>query len=101
LRSRLPDLKIVVGRWGQKENVEKVRERLQAAGADYVATSLLESCQQVLALIPVLETTAPGSEGKMPAGGKQSKEREAGSLASAELVEARKLFKRGREEKVT
>jgi predicted PurR-regulated permease PerM len=58
LRARVPGLKIAVGRWGQQENVEQTRERLRTAGADYVATSLSETRQQILSLMPVLEAAA-------------------------------------------
>jgi predicted PurR-regulated permease PerM len=51
LRAQFPDVKIVVGRWGQAENVEKTQDRLRASGADLVATSLLESREQVASLL--------------------------------------------------
>jgi predicted PurR-regulated permease PerM/CheY-like chemotaxis protein len=54
LRSRFPDLKILVGRWGFKDNLERTRERLQAAGADHVATTLFESRNQLVPLVQVL-----------------------------------------------
>jgi hypothetical protein len=51
LRTQFPDLKIVVGRWGQTENVERVGERLRAAGADFVGFSLQESRAQITPLL--------------------------------------------------
>jgi predicted PurR-regulated permease PerM len=51
LRARFPQVKIVVGRWGVKSNVEKNREQLQAAGADYVAFSLAEGQTQLTSAI--------------------------------------------------
>ena len=57
LRSHLPDLKILVGRWGQKEDTEQTRARLQAAGANTVGLTLLESRVQILPLLK--EDTEP------------------------------------------
>jgi hypothetical protein len=50
LRSRYRTLKIVVGRWGLKSNVERNREQLLTAGADHFATSLHDSCTQLVQL---------------------------------------------------
>jgi predicted PurR-regulated permease PerM len=50
LRARIPELKILVGRWGATGNVEKVRAQLLEAGADDFATTLAETCDQVAAL---------------------------------------------------
>jgi predicted PurR-regulated permease PerM len=55
LRARFPDLRIIVGRWGLRENVGYARRQLEAAGADYVAVSLVETrdhLQSVRALEP-------------------------------------------------
>lgn len=43
LRARFPDLRIVVGRWGLRENVAHARRQLEAAGADYVGVTLVET----------------------------------------------------------
>ena len=51
LRARFPDLKIVVGRWGFKENAEETLAQLRADGIDYVGTSLLETRDQVMRLV--------------------------------------------------
>jgi predicted PurR-regulated permease PerM len=48
LRAALPDIKIVVGRWCVREEIEGMGEALRAAGADAVGTSLLETREQVL-----------------------------------------------------
>jgi predicted PurR-regulated permease PerM len=50
LRSRYRTLKIVVGRWGLTSNIEKNRDQLMTAGADHFATSLHESCTQLVQL---------------------------------------------------
>lgn len=54
LRAQVPNLKFVVCRWGQKDGIEAVRQRLTAAGADVVATSLLDARAQILGLVPVV-----------------------------------------------
>jgi predicted PurR-regulated permease PerM len=54
LRARFPDVKIVVGRWGLKGGVEQNREQLREVGADLVATTLLETRDQLNAWFPVL-----------------------------------------------
>ena len=45
LRTRFPHLKIVVGRWGEKDEVEE--EQLLASGADAVAASLRQARDQI------------------------------------------------------
>jgi len=54
LRARCPDLKIIVGRWGLKENVEANRIQLQEVGADLMATTLVETRKQLNEWLPVL-----------------------------------------------
>jgi hypothetical protein len=79
LRSRFPDIRILVGRWGLKAIVvashtppeqeagtlpadgpmdefhaDTLTKTLQEAGADLVATTLLETRQQLGGLLPVL-----------------------------------------------
>jgi len=61
LRQRLPDLRILVGRWGLRGNAEENRALLLAAGADAVGTTLLESrtqLSQTLQLIPPAPSVA-------------------------------------------
>ena len=48
LRTRLPELKIVVGRWGFSGSGEESWEMLREAGADIVATTLHETCSQLM-----------------------------------------------------
>jgi predicted PurR-regulated permease PerM len=60
LRSQCPDLKIVVGRWGLHDERDADRQHLLAAGADCVATTVLETQR---ALIEVgLAPGRPASE---------------------------------------
>jgi hypothetical protein len=54
LRLSCPDTKIVVGRWGLKSPLDKNREQLAAAGADYIGFSLSETRNQILNLLPVV-----------------------------------------------
>lgn len=63
LRLQVPDAKVLVGRWGQKDNVAKTEERLRAAGADFVAVTLLESRDQAVPLLPVAAAPTAGEPG--------------------------------------
>lgn len=54
IRSRAPDVKIMVGRWGLKNGVESNEERLREAGGDYMATTLLDTVRQLSAWLPVM-----------------------------------------------
>jgi predicted PurR-regulated permease PerM len=64
LRLQFPDLKIAVGRWGLTENVTRSAERLRTAGADVVATTLLESRSQILPMVRAL-AHVQGSDAKL------------------------------------
>jgi len=48
LRARLPDIKILVGRWGGPDAKANDREALMAAGADEVGMTLAQSRDQLL-----------------------------------------------------
>jgi predicted PurR-regulated permease PerM len=55
LRARFPDLRIIVGRWGLRDPGGPVRRHLEAAGADQVGLTLVETrghLQQVYGLEP-------------------------------------------------
>jgi hypothetical protein len=54
LRARFAEVKIVVGRWGLMDGAETNREQLEDAGADLVATTLLETRSQLNSLLPIL-----------------------------------------------
>jgi hypothetical protein len=54
LHAHFPDLKILIGRWGQRELPERVVQRFKSAGAQEIGTSLLESKAQLSALVPIL-----------------------------------------------
>jgi hypothetical protein len=53
LRARFPDVRIVVGRWGCKDQLEEDSGPVLAAGADRVATTLAASREQVEELLPL------------------------------------------------
>src|SRR6185437_8202274 len=54
LRLRLPEARIVVGRWGLKGDLEQNQEQLHEAGADRVETTLLETRTHLSTWLPVL-----------------------------------------------
>ncbi len=54
IRQQAPGVKILVGRWGDKENKERTEKRLHAAGADQVAWTLSDSRAQIVPLLQVV-----------------------------------------------
>jgi hypothetical protein len=58
LRSAFPDLKVIVCCPGLTGNVERVRERLQAAGADSVAATLADCRAQISSHVRLLAHTS-------------------------------------------
>jgi predicted PurR-regulated permease PerM/CheY-like chemotaxis protein len=59
IRQQAPDVKILVGRWGEKDNRERMEQRLLAAGADSVAWTLHDSRDQIVPLLQVAANVAP------------------------------------------
>ena len=57
LRARFPDLKILVCRWDYEASTQSNPGQLLEAGADSIATTLLETRQQLASLLPVLAQT--------------------------------------------
>jgi predicted PurR-regulated permease PerM len=49
LRKRFPDLRLVVGYWGEDRDFDRLLMRLRSAGANYVTTSLAQGVTQVRA----------------------------------------------------
>jgi hypothetical protein len=47
LRTRFPDCRIVVGRWGSEEESDKPEARFREAGADEVGTTLRQTQNQI------------------------------------------------------
>ncbi|MFI5327533.1 MAG: AI-2E family transporter, partial [Candidatus Rokuibacteriota bacterium] len=61
LRTRFPALRIIVGRWGLREEDGTARHHLEAAGASYIGTTLVETrehLQTVYGLEPVVASAA-------------------------------------------
>jgi predicted PurR-regulated permease PerM/CheY-like chemotaxis protein len=53
LRAQFRDLKIIVGRWGATENIERTRERLKSVGANDVCTTLVEARDHVIPWVQI------------------------------------------------
>jgi predicted PurR-regulated permease PerM len=53
LRSRFPNLKILVGRWGTDEDTDDRGDRILAAGANQTATILAETRRQIITTLQV------------------------------------------------
>ena len=64
LRSRYPDLKIVVGRWGLQGGFDRNRDQLASAGADSFATTLRETATQLVQLGHFLQSASTSAESK-------------------------------------
>jgi hypothetical protein len=60
LRTRFPDCRIVIGRWGAEES-DKPEERLREAGADEVGTSLRQTRNQMSQLSQLVSPSATSS----------------------------------------
>lgn len=56
LRAALPDLKVVVGRWAPAALADDTTEPLLAAGAQHVATSLIETREHLSGILLVLSS---------------------------------------------
>jgi predicted PurR-regulated permease PerM len=54
LRAQFPGVKIVLGRWGQQETLDKIRQRLLELGVDQVGSTLAETRQQLTTLLQVV-----------------------------------------------
>jgi hypothetical protein len=69
LRAALPEVKLVVGRWGLHSNVEENIEQLREAGADQIETTLQDTRAHLNAWLPVLAGAEPKAKevrGKLP-----------------------------------
>jgi predicted PurR-regulated permease PerM len=58
IRREAPSIKIVVGRWGDRQKSEHLEKRLRDAGADLVATTLSASRDQIIPLLQVAANIA-------------------------------------------
>jgi hypothetical protein len=59
IKAQCPGVKVAVGRWGEKDNLERMQKRLQASGADFVATTLSDTRTQVVPLLQVAAAAEP------------------------------------------
>jgi len=59
IRQRAPELKILVGRWGERSKIESVESRLLAVGADKVAWTLQDSLDQIVPLLQAASNATP------------------------------------------
>ena len=65
LRARFPTVRIVVGRWGLKNNLDANRAQLEESGADYVEATLLDASNRLKSLqrlTPLAKAVSPDHE---------------------------------------
>jgi predicted PurR-regulated permease PerM len=62
LKRRFPDLKVVVGRWGQTEGLDEAKQTLIETGVDEVYHSFAEARQQLNSWLPVLQAQQMGDD---------------------------------------
>jgi hypothetical protein len=62
LRTAVPDLPVMVGRWAPPALADESAEALLAAGAAHVGATLLESRDYLASLLPVLECARPSTD---------------------------------------
>jgi hypothetical protein len=53
IRAHFPDAKILVVRWGPEENLARIETSLTSAGADRISSTLRETRDQLLPLLPL------------------------------------------------
>ncbi len=66
IRQQAPNVKIVVGRWGDGGNTERMEKRLRGAGADQLSTSLHDSREQIIPLLQVATNVTSSAETSAP-----------------------------------
>jgi predicted PurR-regulated permease PerM len=54
LRAAVPEATVLVGRWGRNGDPEEIRTPILGAGADAVATTLVETRDQILQVVPTV-----------------------------------------------
>lgn len=59
LRSRFPELKIIVGIWNSPEEIPAVKERLLPVAVESVVITLQQAAEQISALLTVTESSLP------------------------------------------
>jgi predicted PurR-regulated permease PerM len=64
IRQQAPNLKLLIGRWGESDHTDRVKKGLLGAGADQVGWTLHESVAQIVPLLQVAANTAPSEPSK-------------------------------------
>jgi predicted PurR-regulated permease PerM len=64
LRQRFDDVRIAIGLWGLEGDTADARKLLAEAGADHIATTMLETRSQLAEWLPVFDATAPHVNGE-------------------------------------
>ena len=67
LHDALPDLRIIVGRWGPPELADETTQTLRDAGATLVATTLAETLTYLGGLVEIPRIPPPQADGHPPA----------------------------------
>jgi predicted PurR-regulated permease PerM len=84
IRQQLPTVKLVVGRWGDHDNIDRMRKRLHDAGADHVGMTLLASRDQIVPLLQVAANTTLTAE----AGSLESHTARTGGVVAQEALKS-------------
>ena len=66
LRSAMPDLRIVVGRWSPAALADESTQPLKDAGATLVATTLVETREYLEGLVEIVRVPAPTKSSEQP-----------------------------------
>jgi hypothetical protein len=61
LRSAMPDLRIIVGRWSPEALADESSQALKDAGATLVATTMVETREYLEGLIEIVRIPAPAA----------------------------------------
>jgi hypothetical protein len=68
VRAKFPDLKVIIGRWGRGEDFPDDPTQTTAAGADWVDTTLTETCKRLHGWYQVFSAEAVTEEAAAPNG---------------------------------
>jgi predicted PurR-regulated permease PerM/CheY-like chemotaxis protein len=63
IRQQAPDIKILIGRWGEKDKNERREQRLLSSGADHVSRTLCDSRTVIVPLLQMAAKAAPADAG--------------------------------------
>jgi predicted PurR-regulated permease PerM len=59
LRTRFPELKIIVGIWNSPEEIQSVKDRLLPVAVETIVVTLQQAAEQISALLTVTESSLP------------------------------------------